>query len=134
MLFRSSKLAKAARSGYRKKAILGAVYFDETRAALNGPEVAAAAANPAATIPAWVTISAAIIAAMTPLLTAILKNRKQQTGEDVFTDPDTGMQLPEPGTGAAPAAETGGGFDFKKYLPWIIGGGAVLYFVTRKNK
>jgi hypothetical protein len=44
------------------------------------------------------------------------------------------MQLPEPGNVAQPTAATGGGIDIKKYLPWIIGGGAVLYFVTRKKK
>lgn len=106
-----SKLAKAAKSGYKKKAILGAVYFDETRAAINGKDEPAINGPE---IPGWVTIASAIIKAMAPLLNAILKNRQAETGENPFIDPETGMQLPEPGNVTEPAAATGGGIEDRK--------------------
>jgi len=121
-----TKLLKAVKSGYKKKAILGTVYESETRAAINGPE-----------IPAWVAIAGAIIAAMTPLITGILKEIKSKGEPNYAINPETGIEDPDPQPVPAPAgaAEAGGGaMDFIKSNPLLIVGGlAAIYFLTKKK-
>lgn len=85
------KLENTINDGAKKKAILGSYNT------IGGPEV-----------PAWVATASAIIAAITPLVTAILKAKQKDTGIDYNLDPSTGQPFPTiPGTGGTgiPAAD-----------------------------
>lgn len=109
-----TKLENTIRNAYRKKAILGAI-----------------GAAPAAAAPAWVVTAGAIIAAITPLLTAILKalgkeNEPIDLGDGGYIDPGA---IPD-----VPPAQSGP-LDFIKNNPLLIAGGvAAIYFFTKKRR
>lgn len=106
-------LLSAVNRGHKKKAILGA-------------------APAAAVVPAWIAVAGAIIAAMSPLIKAILAE-KSQTRDDINFSDITG----DYGTGNIDQYSGGGsgvGGSIKQYLPYILIGGAALYFVTSQKK
>jgi len=107
-----SALINTVNNNYHKKAILGA----------------------APTIPAWVAAASAIIAALTPVITAALRARQQQfPAIDPNIDPATGLPYgsPQAGPGASPLSDP---VQFLKDNPVIlIGGIAAIYFLTKKR-
>jgi hypothetical protein len=102
-------LSQAINRGATKPAILGAV-----------------AAAPAA----WAVTAAAIIAALTPIITAALKARQTQTPEVNYSiDPTTGMPYGSPNVGS------GSALDWIRENPAIVAAGLVgIYFLTRKKR
>lgn len=102
-----ARLESTIKNGAKKKAILGA----------------------APAVPAWVAAASAIIAAMTPLITAALKARQQQNPNiDFSIDPTTGLPYGTPQPGG------GGIIDWVQNNPVIVAGGlAAIYFLTKKK-
>lgn len=114
-----ARLESTIKNGATKPAVLGGV-----------PDNAIGVVE--ATIPAWVTIAAAIIAAIMPLVNAFLRSQ-QQSGSinyDPMIDPATGLPY------GSPLAEQGGAQDI---LTWVqenpaivIGGAAAIYFLMKR--
>jgi len=72
-------LNNAIKSGHGKKAILGCIGCGDTIGAA------------AAAVPAWVATASAIIAAIMPLVNALLKQRQQYGEMNYNVDPNTGL-------------------------------------------
>lgn len=106
-------LQNTIRKGATKKAILGA----------------------APTIPAWVAVASAVIAAIMPLVNAFLKSKQQQTGENYNIDPNTGLPFGQaPYEGATNADQETDTLTYLKNNPaLLVGGAAVLYLFLRKK-
>lgn len=100
-------LLRAIRNGAVKKQILGI-----------GVVQAAA--------PAWLTVAAAIIAAMAPIITGILKS-KQDAGYPNITASDFSNMTGNLSSGSLTD-------QLKKYAPFILIGGAALYLYLDKKK
>ncbi len=130
-------LRLAIDAGSKKKALLGAIDFDQ-RAGKKSIGFGPIAAPAAATAAAWYTIAATLIVALTPLIKDILI-RKQQAGQlPPGIDPNTGLPY-----GSNPAQPLPGDENFlDKIMNWIkdnpipaaLGAGAVIYLVTQKKK
>lgn len=105
-----SVLLNTVNNGATKKAILGA----------------------APAIPVWVATATAIIAAITPIITAALKARQTAAGSSMdlsLIDPVTGQPY------GAPNITSAGPLDWIKNNPVIVAGGlAAIYFLTRKKR
>jgi hypothetical protein len=102
-----SALLNTVNNGATKRAILGAA-----------PAVAA-----------WAVTAAAIIAAITPIVTAALKARQTQTQMNYAVDPLTGQPY------GTPAVGTGSIMDWIRENPAIVAAGlAGVYFLTRKKR
>ena len=99
-------LLRAIRNGSQKKAILGIERI-----------------GVAAAIPAWVVTASAIIAAMTPIITSILKSKNSF---DSLTAAQLGMQ---PTNNVNPTSSA-----INQYLPFILLAGVVYYVTTSKRR
>lgn len=101
------KLENAINSGATKAKILG---IDNT-------------IGVAAAVPAWVATASAIIAALSPIIKSVLA--KQQQDNVPF------VQGYDPSL--LSVSDTGSSSTIMKYLPWVVAGGVVLYFVAKGN-
>lgn len=114
----SDKLENTINDGASKTAILGG-------RVINGPE-----------IPAWVATASAIIAAIMPLVDAILKSKKDSTGIDYTIDPKTGLPYPPITTGAGSGGAGGDIIQTIKDnpLPAVALGLGAFLMLTKKKK
>lgn len=106
------KIKEAIEAGAKKPKILGS------------SQMGAAAAAPA-----WVATAGAIIAAILPLVNAVLKAQAAQNVPPVEGYDTSLINFGNDIPGAN--APTGEGSDIKKYLPYVLGGAAVLYLLSR---
>lgn len=120
-----TNLRNAIESGAKKKALLGQIDFDQSgnqvspdclddyyQSRLTGyySEPGTVGIAPVAAAAAWYTAAAAIIAALTPLILGILKQRAQANQLPVGIDPNTGFPVGiNPGT-TPPGGSTSGNF------------------------
>lgn len=113
-----SALLNTINKGATHRAILGKTEEPEEKIA--GPE-----------IPAWVAAASAIIAALTPILTAALNAKKSQMpGYNPYIDPATGLPY-----GMPDVKNRSGILDFIAGNPLLlIGGAAAVYFITQKKR
>jgi hypothetical protein len=86
-----ANLRAAISSGHKKKAILGC-----SPSQLQG--ISGTVGNPAVVVPAWVTAASAIIAAVTPLISALLRDKQAAGQLDPAIDPNSGLPIGTPGT------------------------------------
>lgn len=139
-------LRNAINSGAKKKALLGEISMVIDPECLDSyyisrmgfqEESDSIGVAPAA-IPAWVAVATALIAAFTPLVLAILKQRSQAGQLPEGIDPNTGLPY-----GANPGADPGGSGSFfdkiKQFiqdnpLPVALAAAGVVYVITEKPK
>lgn len=107
----TDNLLKAVQNGYKKNAFLGGLN------SIGDP-----------TAPAWALAAAAIIAAMAPVISGILKGKQMRDSEITAADISGNY-----GNGSL-ENYTQSGFDFKKWLPFIAIGGVGIYLLTQKKR
>jgi len=123
-----TNLENAAKTGHKKKAILGAA-SEVTATAPAAGVTAASCAIPG--VGTWICTASAIIVAMIPLLTSILKAKSQDMGIDSLS-----QQAALNAYNASAGAAANAGNTFNKILPYVLiaGAGLFLYFDMKKSK
>ncbi len=129
-------LKLAIDSGSKKRALLGQIDFDRSEDVMAIRDRIGVA--PA--IPAWVAIASALIAAITPLIKEILR-QKQAAGQlPLSIDPNTGLPYGV-NPGADPYGSSSGNvfdkvlnFVKENPLPVAVFVGGVIYYITDKKK
>lgn len=126
-----SNLERAAKTGSKKKAILGATSPNQA-----GGSVPVAAGVTAATcaipgVGTWICTASAIIVAMLPLVAAILKSKSTDGAIDAYS-----QQAALNAYNASAGQAQNLGSSINKFLPYllILGAGAFIYFDLNKKR
>lgn len=143
-----TNLRNAINSGFKKKALLGSVDLENVNSVIDpscldeyylsrnySEDRGAVGIAPAAAAAAWYTIAASLIAAITPLILGILKQRQQQGQLNLNINPATGLPYGV-NPGQTPPGSTNGFMDRVKQwiqdnpLPAALAAAGVVYVIV----